>query len=341
MAAALSLRLVALLLAAAAAVQHGGGACGTDWDCSLGGVCNATTKLCACDVWFTGNSCHLLNLQRAKPSNGLDYDGWSSWGGHAVRSDTDQLWHGYFSLMAGECTLGAYRTNSGSVAATAAAVDGPYTVKAPAQPDAAANWAVAPPSHCTQIKRHPSGEYHLWHILPGNGDGECKNCSAGPTSVPAADADAMEHARPFAQNLWVHTAPTPTGPWSKQGVQINVTDFKPGTTASQSWCSAPFYYPNGTALLIWGGQGGGGIGAGLWAGVADDWKGPYKQYVERRALANGIFLVCGDRVHFWDSSHQPGPVRCRVFPRTPSNLLMPAGKGRCAAGPWCRVHGPQ
>jgi hypothetical protein len=27
------------------------------------------------------------------------------------------------------------------------------------------------------VKRHPSGEYHLWHILPGDGDGPYKNCT--------------------------------------------------------------------------------------------------------------------------------------------------------------------
>ena len=91
---------------------------------SLGGLCNASS-LCRCDVWFTGANCTYLNLQPAKPANGLNYDGWSSWGGHAVRSDADGKWHGFFSLMAGKCTLGAYRTNSGSVAATATEVDGP------------------------------------------------------------------------------------------------------------------------------------------------------------------------------------------------------------------------
>ena len=103
-----------------------------------------------------GCSCQLLNLQRAKPSNGLDFDGWSSWGGHAVHSDKDHLWHGYFSLMARKCTLGAYRTNSGSVAATAAEVDGPYQVAAPAQPDAAANWANALNPSWIQASLYPT-----------------------------------------------------------------------------------------------------------------------------------------------------------------------------------------
>src|ERR1700722_19108479 len=28
--------------------------CVTDWDCSLGGVCDAVTSSCHCDVWWTG-----------------------------------------------------------------------------------------------------------------------------------------------------------------------------------------------------------------------------------------------------------------------------------------------
>ena len=117
--------------------------------------------------------------------------------------------------------------------------DGPYTVADLANPDAAANWAVAPPSHCTQIKRHPSGRFHLWHILPGNGDGKDKNCSHGgaydSSHNPGEGAGGSSVA--FSQTLWVHTAPTPTGPWDKVGTRIEIAGLINGTTAAQSWCS--------------------------------------------------------------------------------------------------------
>ena len=145
-----------------------------------------------------------------------------------MRSGRDSLWHGFFSLMARECTLNSYRTNSGSVAATAPEVDGPYEMAQPSQPDAPANWAVAPPSHCTQIKRHPSGQYHLWHILPGDGNGQYKNCSKDGLEEGAEGKGGA----PFSQNLWVHTADSPSGPWSN-GTKIIITDFKPGSTAQQ------------------------------------------------------------------------------------------------------------
>ena len=53
--------------------------------------------------------------------------------------------------------------------------------------------------------------------------------------------------------------------------------FHSPASPSPSWCSAPYYYPNGSALLVWGGQGGPKVGAGLWAGFSPDWRGPYAQ----------------------------------------------------------------
>ena len=51
-------------------VPHGGGACTTDFDCSLGGICNASTSACMCDPWFTGKTCALLNLQAPADDQG-------------------------------------------------------------------------------------------------------------------------------------------------------------------------------------------------------------------------------------------------------------------------------
>ena len=97
------LLLLALLawVRAAAPVPHGGAACTTDWDCALGGLCNASRR-CACDLWFTGPNCTMLNLARAKPDNGFSVPGFSTWGGHAVRSRLEadgHTWRGFFSLI--------------------------------------------------------------------------------------------------------------------------------------------------------------------------------------------------------------------------------------------------
>ena len=111
------------------AVPHGGGGCSSDWDCSLGGQCVLTptsrhqpnSSGCKCAAYFTGSHCALLNLQRAKVENGFDLNATSTstWGGHAVTAEpnsTAKGWVGHFSLITGQCTLGAYRTNSESVA---------------------------------------------------------------------------------------------------------------------------------------------------------------------------------------------------------------------------------
>lgn len=67
-------------------VPHGGGNCSTDYDCSLGGVCES--NVCACDIWFTGPTCALLNLQPPVDSNkgtcGPSFDSYYSWGGRSI-----------------------------------------------------------------------------------------------------------------------------------------------------------------------------------------------------------------------------------------------------------------
>ena len=61
---------------------HGGGGCADEWGCALGGTCTASK--CACDPWFTGGNCALLNLQPAKPGNGFDLGSWQNLGGHLL-----------------------------------------------------------------------------------------------------------------------------------------------------------------------------------------------------------------------------------------------------------------
>lgn len=41
-------------------------------DCSLGGICDPSKRVCVCDAWFTNSTCNLLNLQPAVIGNGLD-----------------------------------------------------------------------------------------------------------------------------------------------------------------------------------------------------------------------------------------------------------------------------
>ena len=82
--------ITAALLSAKA--QHGGGPCQTDFNCSLGGVC--TDSICKCDSWTTGPQCGLLNLVKPQTTNGqgLQDDGYYSWGGHSAFDNTTGLY---------------------------------------------------------------------------------------------------------------------------------------------------------------------------------------------------------------------------------------------------------
>lgn len=126
-----SLGFVSFALAisiAAAQLPNGGGACTSDWDCSLGGTCTLPSNgTCKCDIWWTGPACDLLNLQ--PPENelsGLQVPNYYSWGGHA-EADASGKWHGFFSFIYNGSTLSAW-TRSSIWLATASDVTGPYTL---------------------------------------------------------------------------------------------------------------------------------------------------------------------------------------------------------------------
>lgn len=84
--------LAVLCLSQAPGVPQGGAKCSSDWECSLGGTCDAGA--CVCDPWFTGPVCNLLNLAPAEPNQGLQVPNYHSWGGHAMFNPQDNLYHG-------------------------------------------------------------------------------------------------------------------------------------------------------------------------------------------------------------------------------------------------------
>lgn len=76
--------------------------CVSDWDCSLAGVCDVSTKACKCDPWASGSDCSYLNFQPVDPlALGYLDESESSWGGNAVLG-SDNKWHLY---MAGRLTI--------------------------------------------------------------------------------------------------------------------------------------------------------------------------------------------------------------------------------------------
>jgi hypothetical protein len=141
-------------------VPHGGGPCKTDWDCSLGGVCEQNA--CSCDVWFTGPACDLLNLAPAEADFGMQLPTYYSWGGRAAPQEQAGSYQAFFSFMCKHATLDSWTTKSASVRATAATPVGPFSFT---------EMIVHPWSHNTFIARDDhAGKWLLWHIGDGTVD---------------------------------------------------------------------------------------------------------------------------------------------------------------------------
>ena len=138
-------------------VPQGGGACITDWDCSLGGECR--DRVCVCDPWFTGQSCSLLNFAPAEPDYGLQIPKYYSWGGRALHDSKTGLYHGFFSFMCHHATLDSWTTKSASIRAIASTPVGPFSYT---------EMVIQPWSHNTAIIRNPpDGKFLLFHIGDG------------------------------------------------------------------------------------------------------------------------------------------------------------------------------
>ena len=239
---------------------NGGGACTTDWNCSLGGEC--TAGKCVCDPWFTGHNCTLLNLQRAKPDAGFRPPNYHSWGGHAAWDERRGLWMGLFSFMVRRCSLDAWTTNSASVLATSKEVDGPYTLEGDPDPDALApgNPAlIVPPwSHNTYLTHDPpSGEWQLWHIGSGQvPPSQWRNCNGtaahtvhelGERLLAPSDsgrmAQRLSNNKPVSgDTFYIATAKNLSGPWNTS-VTISAAVNQPANAPPNYWGACAGLHP--------------------------------------------------------------------------------------------------
>jgi len=129
----------------------GGGACTSDEDCNLNGLCVAAA--CACDPQWQGPLCGTLALLPADPLGGHRRAGFSGWGGNPFFDAGDQKFHVFTVEMTRGCGISDYITNSQIVHAQSDTATGPYTLapiaSGPARPArgaaAAAPGAPAPP----------------------------------------------------------------------------------------------------------------------------------------------------------------------------------------------------
>ena len=157
----------------------GGGACSSDLDCQLAGVCT-TTNTCQCDAAWHGAHCEYL---ATLPAQGAAYRQAtaSSWGGRAFEDgEGTGEFHAFFSEFGGSCGMNEWSNNSHVVHATARGTLDPggrgYT---------RAGVAVPVFAHCVDTVKLANGTWILFH----NGDGQPRACGFGS---PNCDSMPLE-----------------------------------------------------------------------------------------------------------------------------------------------------
>lgn len=268
---------------------HGGGACTTEDDCSLGGTC--TNSQCVCDVWFTGPTCAYLNLQPPKDTEqgtcGAGFNSYYSWGGRTV--EVDNQYHAYVSFMCKHNSLSQWTTASSSAHFVASSPVGPYTWS-PEQCDTEGVCipTVIPWSHNTVVvESGESPQYQIWHIgdgvVPSDVWSPCFNKSEVPSERPPAPEE--EAVAPLGDSpgntAYVTASDSPNGPWVREfnnsGVSINFTG---SWTTQLAGNPAPFVMPDGSVRLYFTAtpcppQSGALAPNCIAVATADSWAGPF------------------------------------------------------------------
>ena len=104
--------------------------CRTDDECSLNGLCDPATALCACDPAWTGPDCGVLDRAPATRGSGynLTANGTSSWGGKPIRDPATGQWLLFAAEFTGGCGLDYWSPMSRVIRAvsTSGKPAGPY-----------------------------------------------------------------------------------------------------------------------------------------------------------------------------------------------------------------------
>ena len=219
--------------------------CASDLDCSLNGICDKATGVCACDEPWTSNldgadslpACGFLRFSSAGSPNddpsqspaGV-YHGvtksWTSWGASVVRG-TDRRYHAFIAEMANECGLGTWQQNSQVVHAVAATPAGPFE---------RIDVVVPPLSHNPQVMIAPDGTAVIYTLFDGWSAG-VKNCnrtlngSAAEPQHQHAQHTEQPAAAAFAESPGATEHPPPPAPAGVGSGGVGNCTVIPGDTS--------------------------------------------------------------------------------------------------------------
>ena len=274
--------------------------CTSDLDCSLNGVCDRPTGVCACDAPWVGNldgsntlpDCGFLNFTpRGSPvSPGQSKAGvfhgvnqqWTSWGSSVTRGK-DGRFHAFVSEMANECDLGTWQQNSQVVHAVAKSPEGPFD---------RVDVVVPPLSHNPEVMIAPDGTAVIYTLFDGWSSGlkNCNKTSANSSRVIVGGSERSGQPHeggvgnctvisgkcnpgPCWQcTITMHASKdlNAPGPWQSYRTQIIGLNNNNGI---------PNYNPtakvlkNGSIALMIHDE---ASWSGLRIAIADTWKGPYR-----------------------------------------------------------------
>ena len=330
-------------------VPWGGGACSTEWDCSLGGVCE--NSKCTCDAWWTGPNCDLLNLQRPESGEyGLCHSGmdsYYSWGGRALpetSTSPDEVtgeetnsttWHLYASFMCDHNSLGKWTTVSSSAHFVSDSPIGPFHWSDEQCTGDICDPIVIPWSHNT-VATVIDDRYQIWHIGDGIVDpsefSPCFNKSdVHPVPPPAMTLSSTVRTAPDpgAEVFISSSKAGPNGPWTREfnNGPLTINYDKSGAWPQSATNPSPLELPDGSVRLYftspddehWCGLENNCIGV---AESKNGWAGPFEPYPHH--LTN---LESEDSHVFID-------------PRGHFHMLtnINTGHARCAQGVECGGH---
>lgn len=185
-------------------------------DCNLNGECSEGQ--CVCKSWWTGPTCHALNLEPVEDlTSGIYQPNVSTWGAGVVRGE-DGLIHAFAAEFTQGCGVRAWQSNSQCVHFTAADPMGPFTRRGMVMPV----WC-----HNPSVTVLPKGQWLFYHVGFGTpGKSQYTNCSNGETHGKPGDDLRLVTNKVGLGFTSVLSASGPFGPWTDQHIP---------TTTSTGW----------------------------------------------------------------------------------------------------------